>query len=215
MRSPMQEAAWLKCSSVVDLLEHLTGKVSVRKLRLFACACCRCLWGSFEDEPARKAVESAERFADGLETWGRMTELGRATRSVPGNPRTAPPRAVAFAEAASCCTYSTESLAAQSASNLARQAGGTERQQVALIREIFGNPFRPIALDPYLLAWSDGAIVSLARGIYEERAFERMPILGDALEEAGCTNQEILDHCRAPRDHVRGCWLLDALLSRQ
>jgi hypothetical protein len=82
----------------------------------------------------------------------------------------------------------------------------------SLLREIFGNPFHPVTLDP---AWRTPAVMQLARSLYEERRFEDVPVLADALEEAGCTNAEILDHCRSGGDHVRGCWLLDLLLGKE
>lgn len=81
-----------------------------------------------------------------------------------------------------------------------------------LLRDIFGNPFRPVTLDP---AWRTTNVVALAQAIYDERAFERMPILADALEEAGCTNGEMLNHCREPGEHVRGCWVVDMLLEKK
>jgi hypothetical protein len=84
----------------------------------------------------------------------------------------------------------------------------------ALFREIFGNPFRPVSLPPSWLAWNDGTIPKLARALYDERAFDRLPILADALEETGCTDAAILGHCRGPGPHVRGCWALDLLLGK-
>jgi hypothetical protein len=86
-----------------------------------------------------------------------------------------------------------------------------EEQQSRLLREIFGNPFRPVALNA---ASQTSDVVSLARAIYDERAFDRMPILADALEDAGCTNADILEHCRQPAQHVRGCWALDLILGK-
>ncbi len=83
---------------------------------------------------------------------------------------------------------------------------------VELLREVFGNPFRPLVLDPAWLAWNEGTVARTARVLYKERRFRDLPILADALEEAGCTDTDILDHCRAPREHVRGCWVVDALL---
>jgi hypothetical protein len=84
--------------------------------------------------------------------------------------------------------------------------------QVALLRDIFGNPFRPVKLKP---AWLTSTVVQLARGIYEERAFDRMPILADALQDAGCDNDDVLDHCRdAKQVHVRGCWVVDLVLGK-
>jgi hypothetical protein len=97
----------------------------------------------------------------------------------------------------------------------AREAArAAEPGQVVLLRDIFGNPFRPVSVDPAWLAWSDGAVVRVARAIYEERAFDRLPILADALMDAGCDNQVILDHCRDAGPHVRGCWALDLILGK-
>src|SRR5262249_51261794 len=82
--------------------------------------------------------------------------------------------------------------------------------QCRLLHEIFGRfPFLPVPLNPAWLAWSDGTVVRLAQGIYEERAYDRLPILADALEEAGCTDPDMLGHCRQPGEHVRGCWPVD------
>ncbi len=79
------------------------------------------------------------------------------------------------------------------------------------VREMFGNPFRPVAFDP---AWRSETAVGIARGIYDDRAFERMPILADALEDAGCDHPDILTHCREPGTHVRGCWVVDLVLGK-
>src|SRR5947209_6497363 len=81
--------------------------------------------------------------------------------------------------------------------------------QSRLLRCIFGDPFRPLV---HGLAPRTTALVSFARTIYEERTMDCLPILGDMLEEAGCTDTEMLNHCHQPRGHVRGCWVLDALL---
>ncbi|MBN9118244.1 MAG: hypothetical protein J0I06_03635 [Planctomycetes bacterium] len=78
---------------------------------------------------------------------------------------------------------------------------------------MFGNPFRPAPADP---EWLTPIVVSLADGIYDERAFDRMPILADALQDAGCTNDDILSHCRdTSLTHVRGCWVIDLLTGRE
>jgi hypothetical protein len=87
--------------------------------------------------------------------------------------------------------------------------------QSTIIHDIFGNPFRPIALAPSWLAWSDGTVGKLAQGIYDERAFDRLPVLADALEEAGCADADVLSHCRGPGPHVRGCWVVDLILGKQ
>jgi hypothetical protein len=79
------------------------------------------------------------------------------------------------------------------------------------IQDVFGNPFRPVSLDP---AWATSTVVSLARQMYEGRDFSPMPILADALQDAGCANDDVLDHCRGPGPHVRGCWVVDLLLDK-
>ena len=84
--------------------------------------------------------------------------------------------------------------------------------QSALLRCIFGNPFRPISLAPQ---WRTSTVLALACGIYDERAFDRLPILADALQDAGCENADILDHCRGPGPHARGCWVVDLVLGKQ
>jgi hypothetical protein len=87
-----------------------------------------------------------------------------------------------------------------------------QEELLPFLRDIFGNPFRPVSLDA---AWLTSDVLALARGIYDERAFDRMPILADALQDAGCTNDDILSHCRnANQVHVRGCWVLDLILGK-
>ena len=80
-----------------------------------------------------------------------------------------------------------------------------------LFRDIFGNPFRPVAFDP---SWRTSTAVALARQMYESRSFDRMPILADALEEAGCDEPSVLTHCRGDGPHVRGCWVVDLVLGK-
>jgi hypothetical protein len=72
-----------------------------------------------------------------------------------------------------------------------------------------------VALDPAWLAWNAGTVRKMAQAIYDDRAFDQLPILADALEEAGCANRDILDHCRSGGDHVRGCWVIDLLLGKE
>ncbi len=91
----------------------------------------------------------------------------------------------------------------------ARAAG--KEMVVGLIRDVYGNPFRPIAFDP---SWRTDAALSLAREMYESRDFAAMPILADALEEAGCDSPDVLAHCQGPGPHVRGCWVVDLVLGK-
>jgi hypothetical protein len=89
------------------------------------------------------------------------------------------------------------------------------RAQGDLLRDLFGNPFRPVAVDPAWLTWNAGMIPQLAQAVYDGRNFQDLPVLADALEEAGCKEAAILDHCRQPGEHVRGCWVVDLLLGKE
>jgi len=81
-----------------------------------------------------------------------------------------------------------------------------------IMRDIFGNPFRPVAFDP---AWRTDTAVAVARQMYESREFGAMPILADALQDAGCEDEHILSHCRdTSAPHVRGCWVCDLVLNK-
>jgi hypothetical protein len=88
---------------------------------------------------------------------------------------------------------------------------GEQREQLRLLRDIIGNPFRPVTVDS---AWLTSTVVALANGIYAERAFDRLPILADTLMDAGCDNDDVLNHCRGDDPHVRGCWVVDLLTGR-
>jgi hypothetical protein len=91
-------------------------------------------------------------------------------------------------------------------------AGAAAR--VSLLRDIFGNPFRPVRVESTWLRWNDGTVKKIAEGAYDEDAFDRLPILHDALLDAGCDDEDLLAHCRTPEGHVRGCWVIDALLGK-
>ncbi|VTU00166.1 Uncharacterized protein (Fragment) OS=uncultured bacterium PE=4 SV=1 [Gemmataceae bacterium] len=87
-----------------------------------------------------------------------------------------------------------------------------ERDIATLIRDIFGNPFRPVAFDP---EWRTSTVVALAQQMYDTRDFSAMPILADALQDAGCDSDDVLTHCRGTGPHVRGCWVVDAVLGKE
>jgi hypothetical protein len=114
-----------------------------------------------------------------------------------------------------------EASSAEAAENLVYAISWVETGQFEetpslcrVVREVFGNPFRPITIDPLWLAWNGGTVFHLAQGIYDNQAFDRLPILTDALEEAGCQDADILGHCRQPGPHVLGCWVVDLLLGK-
>ncbi len=105
-------------------------------------------------------------------------------------------------------------LAAGAASDAPAAEKAEQRAHAGLLRDIF-DPFRPARLRRAWLAWEGGTVPKLAQAIYADGAYDRLPVLADALEEAGCTNAKILAHCRGAGPHVRGCWALDLLLGKQ
>jgi hypothetical protein len=97
------------------------------------------------------------------------------------------------------------------------QASREERQaQATLLHDLFGNPFRSSSrLPPHVLAWNDGTVLHVARGIYDKRVFDSLPILADALLDAGCDNETLIQHCRSEGPHVQGCWAVDLILGKE
>jgi hypothetical protein len=192
---------------------------SDRKPRLFACACCRQVWHLLTDDRSRRAVEVTERFVDGEATEEEWAAARAAARSAAGHTDwdnyapSSPSRALAAWQAAMAAGDAAWDAAWDAAG--AAPWDAATKQQAPLLRDIVGNPFRPVTLAPAVLAWQGGTVGKLAEGIYEERAFDRLPILADALEDAGCTDRAILDHCRGPGPHARGCWVVDLVLGKQ
>ena len=239
----MTEKEWLASNEPVPMLEFLRDKITKsaagrRKLRLVACAAVRRFWDVMTDEWDRDAVLVAEDFADGLADKAELLEARTAARDLrrrKGKPRSAalpkpakrgpsltwPAQLVAVPAAWEAATWTLRDCP-ETAWLLARDSGpydtrkapshkAERRWHAGLVREIFGNPFRPVTIDS---AWRTADVVALARGIYDERAFERLPILADALQDTGCDNEDILDHCRGTLPHTRGCWVVDLILGK-
>ena len=131
----------------------------------------------------------------------------------------------AYAELSRCRTWrvldyaimTTHGLPLQAAKDIALVPNRTTCGAVpcALLREVLGEPSGLPTLGPRWLAWGGGAVPKLAQAAYDERAFERLPVLADALEEVGCTDADLLNHLRGPGPHLRGCWALDLLLGKE
>ena len=228
----MTEAEWLTCGNARTMLTFLGGKPGERKLRLFTCACWRQRWPEPTDPRSAWAVAAAERYADGLCSWAAvkaaheeaslcLRAAGQALDEAGWGTDRAAFRAAQDRHRAACATeWATAGgniFAAEHVLRLA-QEGATKKQRAGfadLVREVFGNPFRAAPVDPAWLTWHGGLLVSMARRMYDGRDFADMPVLADALEEAGCTDASILDHLRSPGAHVRGCWAVDLLLGKE
>jgi hypothetical protein len=224
----MTEAEWLCCTDPAQMLLHLDGKTSERKLRLFACCCYWRFHEHFVDDPDGDglfAIELAEAYADGLVSSADLAEVRQEI--VPGLWDQCS-SAVVRHDIADCATAvplgdvapAAEAFVFWVESNVSSDEVEAEvyREHAAMckaLRDLVGNPFRPVALDPGWLSWQDSTVVKVAQSIYEEHAFDRLPILADALEEAGCNEQRILAHCREEVDHVRGCWVVDLVLAKE
>jgi hypothetical protein len=216
----MTEAEWLACPDPWRHLWALPVKVSGRKHLLMAVACCRMLDRLLTDWRERRAVGLAEQFADGDASEEELSAAARPIRLF----RKGSARHLAWLTARGRARE-----AASAAVELARRhhprrhhrpdapspvATLPEQRVGLLVRDIVGNPFRRPTISPDWLAWNGGTVGNIAWEIYDDRAFDHLPVLADALEDAGCADAELLCHCREPGDHVRGCWVIDLLLNQ-
>ena len=219
----MTESEWLACKDPGPMLEFLRGKVSDRKLRLFCVGCCRQIWHLLGDDQKRALVEVAEKYADELVNEAELaSSFYDAKELLVKNYRydssdlavfyTLWPSIDKNEEAAGLYPPVGVADAAVTLAILEGVETAAREKQSELVRCVFSNPFKPVAFNP---TWRTSTVVEVAQGIYQERAFERLPVLGDALEEAGCSSPEILDHCRSEGVHVRGCFVVDGVLARE
>ncbi|MCI0700982.1 MAG: hypothetical protein L0241_07860 [Planctomycetia bacterium] len=224
----MTEAQWLACRTSRKMLAFLQGRLSQRKALLIGCACCRLHWSEITLAEYRSATEILERMADGVASEQEIAEgrrvanyaLDMHTGTIRGIPRRYKTRAAGCGAWAVREMFGPDHLDAESVDSalahlwyIGKSPSVGARRHSRVVRDICGNPFRPVAFDP---EWLTSDVLLLARGIYEERAFDRMPILADALQDAGCDNDDILNHLRdAKQTHVRGCWAVDLVLGKE
>ena len=232
------EAEWLACTDPAPMLAFLDEKGSHRSYRLFSCACVRRWWHLLTDERYCKAIETTEDYLDGKVTEARQRKAHKtanailSTLSLPY-----PPIDICALEATgppvkeSGASWVAARYTADGIVHALWEAGGRKRKknteaerriQADILRDIFGNPFLPITISPAVLAWNDNVVVRLAQAAYDKRHLPegtldnaRLAVLADALEEAGCSDADILMHCRSGGEHVRGCWVVDLLLGKE
>lgn len=210
----MTQEEWRSSTNVEDLLAGLPATASRRKLRLFGVACCRRLCGSITHEATRFAVEQAERFADGEVSRSEMESSRKAANRFVRDSGSTPVEFMGAAVARVAFVPKWVALLGRQALAGSTESDATERAaQADLLRDIFGNPFRPAT---FSLEWRTDTAVTIARTMYDSRDFSAMPILADALQDAGCDSEDILSHCRdTSLTHVRGCWVVDLVLGMQ
>jgi hypothetical protein len=208
--------------NLTSMLSCLRGQERNRKLRLFACACCRRIERLIYP-PWDQVLEAAEHHADGLLDYRALQAI--RSGADPVHDETMAVEAAAMSDsfpiknADDAAGYAAQAVASEISpgypQNLAawQEARGQEELgQCAILRDIFGNPFHAVAVDP---RWLTATVFDLARLIYDGRAFDRLPIFADALMDAGCENDDILAHCHSEGPHVRGCWVIDLILGKQ
>jgi hypothetical protein len=221
----MTEAEWLACEYPEKLFKFVAGRLSERRFLLLCCACCRRVRHLLKPAAVRHAVDVCERFADGEVDkrvfWDAANAIGPLLKNHraefnSGRLRYAVLRAVEGVEMALTRVPEVAAPLAFKYFASAEEPYLKEAyaEQAHLIRDLVGNPFHAAILHPDCRCWGQGIVPRIARAIYDERAFDRLPILADALEEAGCTNPDLLGHLRGPGPHVRGCWAVDLLLGK-
>lgn len=222
----MTEAEWFGFSETDDLCLAISRVGGERSRRLFVAAC---LHDCSKLLPAEGAVlaDLNEQIADGRAPASRLVRLRRQQSQrrqeglYAGQVLHAAVNPVAV-WAATGTTWHAWSLAASTAATrwlsqtqwheeYTQARDAAKARHFNLFRCIHGNPFRPVTFAP---AWLTPTVVGLAAAIYEERAFDRLPILADALQDAGCEDEQVLGHCRGDGPHVRGCWVVDGVLGK-
>jgi hypothetical protein len=203
----MTETEWMASEDSMVMSNFLKRKATSRKFRLLAFVYCQHHHEFMSLPGAKELVEATERLAEERAT------LGDVSRAFDELDLSAASHDLVTARPAMLLGFcSDDAYVALSYTEAWATSDEPDDQRwcTAQIREIFGNPFRPIAFDP---DWRTETALAIARGIYDERAFDRLPILADALQDAGCNNDAILNHLRdTTAPHVRGCWALDLVL---
>ncbi len=232
----MNEDEWRYCLEPTKMLDLLKERISSRKFRLIACACVRWMEPLLFDPRSRRAIEVALRHADGqasdeemLEAELAAFEVSRAAdfRDTMALPSLAASRAAgrvanldAFTAAREAIYFFQRVRAPWEYSSLGQVLSYGDPRAIAvsnsmtcdLLREVAGYPFRPWCATTDWRCWNQGVIIEIARTIYCDERFKELPILADALEDAGCPNSEWVIHLRQPTGHVRGCWVVDQIL---
>jgi hypothetical protein len=205
----MDEVRWLRCTGPEPMLAFLRDKVSERLLRRFSIACHRRLIPITSAE-VRTWFDEAERAADGV-------GVASADSPVAGGDFTFESFSTGDSEPTTLIRWPPRFYVQAVANHpgTAATSPGERAVQCRLLRDIVGNPFRPVAFQTAWLEHEDYRVPRIARTIYEEERFDGLPVLADALLDAGCDDEAIVAHLRGPGPHVRGCWALDLCLGRR
>jgi hypothetical protein len=235
----MTEAQWLASNDPWPMFEFVRNKISDRKLRWFAAACCHRLEHLFMDSRIGRANSAISSLAEGLTSeqdchrveLDARQALNEAREAFFAMEEGAAARLAAYDAVVEGLSVSPTFYMDVAASAVIALVPKSDQEkppdeavhqrfaermlQCSWLRDLTGPLlFREVHCEPAWLDWNGGAVGRLAQVIYEDNVFARLPVLADALEEAGCTDAAILAHCRQPAEHVRGCWVLDLLLGK-
>ncbi len=214
----MTDGEWLTSADPRQMLQFLSGKATDRKLRLLGCGCCRRVWPLLPDPANRDLVAAVEDRPDGTADdpalWAAIEASSRREREWVEDQGYWAVKHLgrSYYKVGPLDSAVTVVLTVRQRVGEAGDAAAEGTAQAGLLRCVFGNPFRTVAFDP---RWRSADVLRLARGVYEDRAFDRLPLLADALMDAGCDSEAILAHCRGEGPHVRGCWVVDLVLGSE
>ncbi|VTR96252.1 Uncharacterized protein OS=Sorangium cellulosum (strain So ce56) GN=sce5710 PE=4 SV=1 [Gemmata massiliana] len=214
----MTEAQWLDSAHPEMMLRYIQRVVpNDRTWRIFAVRCCERVRHLLPDERCRDALDTCARFTEGSASASDLAAAEDASNAA-FTEFDDSLRETAAAAIHAACLPNDMHLYAPCATRQAAllvwprlQRKLEYRWQASVLRDLFGNPFRPVSFSP---DYRTSTAVALAAQMYEARDFSAMPILADALQDAGCDSADMLDHCRGPGPHVRGCWVVDQVLGR-
>jgi hypothetical protein len=246
----MTENEWLSSTDPQPMLEFIEERTTNRKLRLFACACCRVLRLASHPRSAW-VLEIAEKQADGeagLADWKTAFDIASAAANDDQAADLALEALFFYPDVRSQLVAMAKAVASHSLTAIDYEAWASVKDpvrphrdserafsrktakqaqarnvavssekagQVSILHDLIGNPLHPFVIDPTWLIFHNGAVPGIAQGIYATQEFEHLPILADALEDAGCTDAAILEHLRGPGPHYRGCFVIDAILGKK
>jgi len=233
----MTEVEWLACDHPQPMLAFMRGKASDRKYRLCILNCCYYIRHLLVDKTYGCVIEVAERFVEGLADdsalaapralakhfawWGSnkgsagpLWDAGWYMDAYMGASVNATDPDAPAVLALALTMDNAQAAAVELCGPWAMALGVSPTVMTAILRDIFHTPYRGVVMRARWRRWNGGLVCKLAQTIYNDRAFDQLPILADALEEAGCNEVDILNHCRQPGEHVRGCWVVDLLLNK-